>query len=403
MRTPIAKTTKRPLRRILGPEGQRLVPPPEPEPPDPLDGAPVVGGLVLRDCSPRPQVASARGPPITRRRTQVTKVTDEEAGPRGPAPSSGHRMKYDPKSPGLGQQDPVLGDLAAQSKAQRAFLKQALREQAERAEARAHAAYEQSCAALGLISKSMENVRTALTEANRARDRYYDLLTVSSRARRRYANASDSPARTAYHPYRPQSKILAPEQRREAQPALVSTALCTLSAARCELNTRRARVRDWVENHRSLLPRRPPGEEPDAPPPVTRAKHLRNTAKPMGGLPAGPQRRARVPVGCTDQYNAPWTCEPVDGAPPPHVPRAQALITVPWDPGGHSGSPGFRHYSPSSIPAANAAALLQVQQILQESFPSDPLPAAGGPPVVVSAGLFPLTSLPRAPPLTHQA
>ena len=44
-----------------------------------------------------------------------------------------------------------------------------MREHAERAEARAESAYEQNRAALELISKSMENVKDAFTEARRAR------------------------------------------------------------------------------------------------------------------------------------------------------------------------------------------------------------------------------------------
>ena len=58
-----------------------------------------------------------------------------------------------------------------------------MREHAERAEARAQSAYEQNRAALELISKSMENVKDAFTEAKRACDRFHDLLSTSSRTR----------------------------------------------------------------------------------------------------------------------------------------------------------------------------------------------------------------------------
>ena len=62
----------------------------------------------------------------------------------------------------------------------RESVRREIREHAERAEARANAAYEQNRAALELISKFMDNVRDAFTKARRARDRFHHLLAVSS-------------------------------------------------------------------------------------------------------------------------------------------------------------------------------------------------------------------------------
>ena len=55
-----------------------------------------------------------------------------------------------------------------------------LHEHAEWAEACAQSAYEQSCSALDLILKSMDNVRGAFTEARRARNQFHDMLLVSA-------------------------------------------------------------------------------------------------------------------------------------------------------------------------------------------------------------------------------
>src|SRR5258706_14035327 len=62
-------------------------------------------------------------------------------------------------------------------------IEQVLREHTSRAETCMQSAYEQSPAALDLISKSMDNVRGAFTEAKRARDQFHDILLVSSRSR----------------------------------------------------------------------------------------------------------------------------------------------------------------------------------------------------------------------------
>ena len=376
-----AKTTRlRPVRGpVRGPHGQRPDPPPEPEPPDPpdigsegqlahsvdYDRAPVTtGGLVIREPSPRPrpQVSSAGSPPITRRRTQVTTVTDGEAGPLGSAPSSKHRMKYGPTSPELGQQDFVLGNPAAQSTGPRTLQRQLLCEHAERAEGRAQAAYEQSRAALELISRSMENVRAAFTEAKRARDRFHDLLLVSSRSResvRRRAHASKPSAYVAGHQRRLRSRVLASEERREAQPSLVSTTQRTPSGVHCALDTHRARVQEWVENQRLLLSRRPSVEELEntrssAPFPVVRTGHVfavHTLTKPTTGPPAGPQRAAGERVGWLDQVNHLSTRNPLDREVPPHGQQAQVMVTVPWDPGGHPGSSMLFRHRPAQLPS----------------------------------------------------
>ena len=231
-------TYKRPLHRIRSHNRQWLVQPPEPEPTDPPDAgsegrlagsvnyhrAPVTkGGLIVPGPTlrRRPQVASAAEPPISRRRTQVTMVSDAEAGPPGPAPPSRHRMKCSPTSSELGQQDFVLGNPAAQSTAQKALQKRALREHVKRAEDRAQAAYEQSCTALELISMSMEKVCTTFAEAKCARDRYHNLL-VSSRSREnirhRCANARSPSTYMAGRQHHLQSRLIASEGCCEAHP-----------------------------------------------------------------------------------------------------------------------------------------------------------------------------------------
>ena len=61
-------------------------------------------------------------------------------------------------------------------------IEQVWREHMNRAEARAQSAYKQSRVALDLISKSMDNVQGAFTEAKRMRNRFHDILLVSSRS-----------------------------------------------------------------------------------------------------------------------------------------------------------------------------------------------------------------------------
>ena len=337
---------------VQGPYGQWLDPPPEPAPPDPpdvgsegrlagsVDRAPVTtGGLVIRGPSPRPrpQVTSAGELPITRKRTQVTMVTDGEAGPHGSAPSSRHRMKYGPMSPELGQQDFALGNPAAQSTVQRTLQRRLLLEHVNRAEDRAQAAYEQSCAALELISRSMEDVRAAFTEAKHARDRYYDLLSVSSRGRenaRRGADASNPPAYVAGHQRRLRSGVLALEERREAQPSPVSTTQRTPSGVHCALDAHRARV------HENILSSRRPsraGEElgntrSSAPFAVVRTEQvfpIRTVTKPTTSPPAGPQRTAGERVSRLDQYDHSSTCNPLDcEIMTPHGRQVHALVTA---------------------------------------------------------------------------
>ena len=182
--------------------------------------------------------------------------------------TSRHRMNYDPMkgvSPESEQQDSVLGNPAAHSTAQNAFqgntqfrsavsttppvsnsrfsrntqsIQRVMREHAERAEARAQSAYEQNRAALNLISESMNNVRSAFTEAKRARDRYHDLLSVSSRSRESARRRSDADApsvhqaergsaedvhKVADYQRRVRSHVLGAEEHKEIQPSIVSS------------------------------------------------------------------------------------------------------------------------------------------------------------------------------------
>jgi len=69
----------------------------------------------------------------------------------------------------------------------------------KRAEDHAQAANEQSRAALKSIFRSMEDVRTAIAEAKRARDRYHDLFSVSSQSRKDVRRS----AMPATHPHTP--------------------------------------------------------------------------------------------------------------------------------------------------------------------------------------------------------
>jgi len=216
----------------------------------------------IRPTSPEHPIPSARA------RVTVESVTDEEAGQSRPPRPSGLQTQYDlmrGASPESEQQDSSLGIPAAQSTAQNVpreetqfhsvlshppsentsrfsrnslSIERVLCEHTSQAETRAQSAYEQSRAALDLISKSMDNVRGAFTEAKRARDRFHDILSVSSRSRqsvRRHA-AATSPSvqraereaagdirKVAEYQRRVRSQVLDSDERRELQPSPVSS------------------------------------------------------------------------------------------------------------------------------------------------------------------------------------
>ena len=421
-------TYKRPLHRIRSHNRQWLVQPPEPEPPDPPDAgsegrlagsvnyhrAPVTkGGLIVPGPTlrRRPQVASAAEPPISRRRTQVTMVSDAEAGPSGPALPSRYRMKFSPMNPELGRQDSVLESPAAQSMAQKAFQNRELREYVKRAEGRAQAAYEQSCAALKLILMSMEKVRTASAEAKHARDRYHALLSVSrsrENIHHRCANARSPPGYMAGQQHHLRGRSIASEGCWEAQPfanglmdsgAEVYTAQWTPSGVHRALDTQKTRVREWVETQYSLSPPQPSGKElgntkSGMASPVVRADQIlapHNPVKPTTGPAAGPQQTAGERVSWLDRYSHPSTCNPLNCKMPPHDQRVEALVVITWDPGGHPGSPRLCSSSTiqAPVPATDAAA--------------DALLAPLGDLVslTTSAPVLPICSILRWPPLTH--
>jgi len=151
-------------------------------------------------------------------------VTDEEAGPSWLAPTSSHHVHYDQgTSPESEQQDSILGNPIAQSMAQHAFhvdtqfhlvtsitpsvnvsrfshntqsIQQVMHEHAEWVEACVQSAYKQNHMALDLISKSMDNVRSAFTEAKHTHDQFHDILSVSSQSHKNawWHTVADAPS-----------------------------------------------------------------------------------------------------------------------------------------------------------------------------------------------------------------
>ena len=362
---------------------------------------------------------SPNGAQFTRKQAQVTvePATDEEAGPTRLVSASARSAQHDPMreaSPESEQQDSVLGNPVAQSTAHDALhvntqfhttssanqsvngskssrnthsVQRAMREHAERAEARAQSAYEQNRAALDLISKSMDNVRTAFTEAQRARDRYHDILSVSSRSRlnaRRHADANalsvhraereanDDVRKVADYRRRLRSQVLSQEERQEIQPSVVSswrlrsgmypasesrnaegenlsmdlgtrvsTAKFTPLEAPHEPGIRRMGVRDWVGNqreiasHRSYAYEQAP-TEPRATSPIARVDEVlaRNSPKPT--VPPAPKRTIGERVSWLDRLNRPSTSTPFARDAPPHRPTAPTFGMAGGVPGGSS-------------------------------------------------------------------
>ena len=280
---------------MRGPNGQPLVQSPEPEPPP---DARYEGRI-----RPRLQVTSAGDPPPWRR----SRVTIGNDGHAGPPVSSRLRTKPGPRSPEPGLPYPVLenpaAQLATQSTAQRALRQRLIREQVKRAEDHAQAAYDQSRAALELISRSMESVLRAFAEAKHARDRYYDLLTVSSRFRATVRHRASANASSA-HP------------------------------------------------RRHDIPTLPPAPRLSTPPPVVRAvlkPAIRTSAKLMTSPPTGPRHAAGENSSSPDWYKRSSSSHPFSCKVPLHVLRTQAPVTVPWDPGGHPGR--SIRFSASAFPA----------------------------------------------------
>ena len=245
---PVNTTTSEALVRSVRDDGRETAPPRR-------------SPSVIADAA-EPLEKGFKRQPVT-----MEEVTDEDGGPprRIPSSSSPIHRESNRASPESEQRDSVIGNPVAESTAQGALheetqfhslrshspsvgtsrfsrntqsIQRVLREHAERAEARAQSAYEQSRSALDLISKSMDNVRGAFTEARRARDRFHDMLSVSARSRqsvRRSIEANSLSAhraeketagdlrKVADYQRRVRSQVLGPDERRELQPSPVSS------------------------------------------------------------------------------------------------------------------------------------------------------------------------------------
>jgi len=375
---------KQPLSPRRGSDGRWPRLPPEPDPPDDreekssADEAPVtMGGLVIREPSPRPRRAAVQRPespagvrvssqtgaialspasdnrkpelertrphpssshaslptsnehPKPKRQVTVETGTDEYVRPPKPPSPSIRRALHESVrgvSPESEQRDSILGKPAAHSSAKHGLREETqfhsvtsvthrwkssrntqsnqrvMREHADRAEVYAQSAYEQSRAALDLISKSMDNVRSAFIEAKRARDRFHDLLSVSSRSRqnaRRHAEVA--PSRYL------RGQVLDSEERPEAQHSVVSTTKLTPMGAPHDMGAHRMRVREWETGQREITPLRPAPEEPDrltrqrAAPPTARADKVLAWYNLTSTDPSAPQRTAGEWVSWLDR------------------------------------------------------------------------------------------------------
>ena len=398
--------------REPAPRPRPTSPPPGPVSPEPETGMDVV----MRPRSPSASDAMARPlskqPENVRRQTRVTieDVTDEEApaSRRGSPPGNNAILEeIERPSPESEQQDSSWNP-AAQSTAQHAFhgdtqfetaisvsppisppksardsqsVRREMREHAEQAEARAQAAYEQNRAALELISKSMENVKSAFTEARRARERFHDLLSVSSRARQSVRqraetstpsaqkakrDATDQVRGVADYRRRLQSQVLGSDERQAAQPSEVSswrlrsgmypaslsriadgenssmdlgthvsTAKFTPQEASRDMDAHRMSVREWVADQRKTPPQRSAPEEPNfteqrAATPVARAAAESAPPRPNPIIPEtpAPRRTAGKRISWLDQLNHPSTSRPFERDPPPHQQRSAPRKTA---------------------------------------------------------------------------
>jgi hypothetical protein len=226
---PRKKKGKQPLRPKRGPDGRWLAPPPEPDPPDDQDGnvsaedAPVtMGGLVIREPSPRPRApehrpeipegtrvssqtgaialrpagndrerelqrsrshpssshaslptSNERPKPKGRARVTVETETDDDAPPRPPRPPfpspSSQRVRHEPMqraSPESEQRDSVLGIPAAHSSAQHG-----LREETQFHSVLSHRSHENT-SRFSRNSRSIERVLREHAERAEARAQY---------------------------------------------------------------------------------------------------------------------------------------------------------------------------------------------------------------------------------------
>ena len=196
----------------------------------------------------------------------MEEVTDEEGGPPRQIPSFSNPVhcNSDRVSPESEQWDSVIGNPTAESTAQGALheetqfhsirshslsvgtskfshntqsIQWVLCEHAEWAEACAQSAYEQSCSALNLILKSMDNIRGMFTEARHACDRFHNMLLVSARSCQSIQQSIEAGSlsacqakketiedlcKVADYQCRVRSQVLGPDEQRELQPSPVS-------------------------------------------------------------------------------------------------------------------------------------------------------------------------------------
>ena len=349
--------------------------------------------LLHRSLSVIADTAETLAKGFKRQPVTIEEVTDEEGGPprRIPSLSSPVHRDSNRASPESEQRDSVIGNAAAESTAQGALreetqfhslrsdsssvgtsrfsrnsqsIQRVLREHAERTEARAQSAYERNRTALDLISKSMDNVRGAFTEARRARDRFHDMLSVSARSResigrnieadsfsvrRPGKETAEDLRKVANYQRRVRSQVLGPDERRELQPSPVSswrlrsgmypasqsrlvegqnesmnlgtdisTVRNTLSGISRDMDVHRMGVREWVAHQRSEKPLRPMSDLSDSVPrrtasPVARVDEVLArynpviTPSPSPSPAPAPKRTAGERVSWLDRLNHPST------------------------------------------------------------------------------------------------
>ena len=344
-------------------------------------------GNTARSSSKRPAPA-ARGPALV----AAELFTDGDTPPRRGASSAGHRKSCaSMRSPDSEQcnsaatRNPVAHSTArnathsnpefgpvksatlpvstARRSRHRESVRREIREHAEQAEARANAAYEQNCAALELISKSMDNVRNAYAEAKHARDSFNEILSVSSwsrhnvrrhqelrapsvpRAERSATDRLHGVADCQHRPRRPvlstaaarPSALVSQHQRSEMRPtslsylaeskvvstdfpAQVSIAQLTPREPPRGMNTQVIRVHEWVADQRMTWSQCPAPQAPEYITAAAPATRVDTFAHGHTGITHSPvlQGTADERVSWLDQRHRSSTSRPFE--PPPLLP-----------------------------------------------------------------------------------
>ena len=395
--TPRNKQGKQPAPSRRGPDGRWFAPPPDPEPPDDQgeagnahlvttpDKIPVTaGGLVIRGPSPHPRTLEYS---VNHQARKIIVRPDSDYGreivQRRRSPSVIAETAR-PLAKGIARQPLTPSENTSRFSRNTHSLRRVMREHAERAEAHAQSAYEQNRAALDLISKSLDNVRSAFAEAKHARDRLNDMLSVSSRSRestRRHANAdapsvyqaerdaADGLRKVADYRRRIHSQVLGSDERRDLQPSTVSswrlrsgmypelplhlvegqnasvvlmtdgsTVQNTPSDMSRNRDVHRMEVREWVSHQNQVKPQQPIFERSDSVPRgppslVAHADEVLAHHNPVHAPPSAPKRTAGERVSWLDRLNRPSTWEP-----PPHQ---RPSTTHRMDTGTPGGSPPY--------------------------------------------------------------